>query len=182
MFISAIESALKSVISAEPEITRYDTIAGDGDAGLTLKAGAEGILEEISQNKISDSDVVAAMVEMSSVVEREMGGTSGGLYAILLSGLSKGLIQAGKEQKKEEATVEVWSRGLEVRSLALRRQSHNRRVNQENLSVARTQHALSIHTSPTSFSNPDRPSILFHPHFLFESFRPQDSRISVLGS
>ncbi|GAA5832570.1 hypothetical protein JCM5353_002194 [Sporobolomyces roseus] len=114
LFISAIESALKSVISAEPEITRYDTIAGDGDAGLTLKAGAEGILEEISQNKISDSDVVAAMVEMSSVVEREMGGTSGGLYAILLSGLSKGLIQASKEQKKEEATVEVWSRGLEL--------------------------------------------------------------------
>jgi len=90
---------------------------------LTLKAGAEGILEEISQNKISDSDVVAAMVEMSSVVEREMGGTSGGLYAILLSGLSKGLIQAGKEQKKEEATVEVWSRGLEVRSIALYYQS-----------------------------------------------------------
>jgi len=86
---------------------------------LTLKAGAEGILEEISQNKISDSDVVAAMVEMSSIVEREMGGTSGGLYAILLNGLSKGLIQASKEQKKEEATVEVWSRGLEVRFFTL---------------------------------------------------------------
>lgn len=115
LFLSCIESALKSVISAEPEITRYDTIAGDGDAGLTLKSGAEGILNEISQNKISDSDVVAAMVEISSVVEKEMGGTSGGLYAILLSGLSKGLIKASKELDKDEATVEVWSRGLEVR-------------------------------------------------------------------
>jgi dihydroxyacetone kinase len=28
---------------AEPEITRLDTIAGDGDCGLTLKAGAEGL-------------------------------------------------------------------------------------------------------------------------------------------
>lgn len=114
MFISALEAALKSVISAEPEITKYDTIAGDGDAGLTLKAGASGILEEISQNKISDRDVVRAMVECSAVVEKEMGGTSGGLYAIGLSGLSKGLIQAAKELEKEEATVEVWSRGLEV--------------------------------------------------------------------
>ncbi|GAA5950894.1 hypothetical protein JCM3765_004622 [Sporobolomyces pararoseus] len=114
LFISALEAALKSVISAEPEITKYDTIAGDGDAGLTLKAGASGILEEISQNKISDQDVVRAMVECSAVVEKEMGGTSGGLYAIGLSGLSKGLIQAAKELGKEEATVEVWSRGLEL--------------------------------------------------------------------
>ncbi|GAA5896439.1 dihydroxyacetone kinase [Sporobolomyces salmoneus] len=114
LFMRALESALKSVIASEPEITRYDTIAGDGDAGLTLKAGATGILDEISRNKISDQDVVAAMVECSAVVEKEMGGTSGGLYAIGLSGLSKGLIQAAKEQGKEEATVEVWSRGLEL--------------------------------------------------------------------
>lgn len=105
---------MKSVIAAEPEITKYNTIAGDGDAGLTLKAGAEGIMDEMSQNKISDKDVVQAMVQCSAVVEKEMGGTSGGLYAILLSALSKGLIQAAKELDKEEATVEVWSRGLEV--------------------------------------------------------------------
>ncbi|GAA5831207.1 hypothetical protein JCM3766R1_002968 [Sporobolomyces carnicolor] len=114
LFISALESALKSVIAAEPEITRYDTIAGDGDAGLTLKAGANGILDEISRNAISDDDVVRAMVECSAVVEKEMGGTSGGLYAIGLSGLSKGLIQAAKELESDRATVEVWSRGLEL--------------------------------------------------------------------
>ncbi|GAA5940291.1 uncharacterized protein JCM15063_002590 [Sporobolomyces koalae] len=114
VFIAAIENALKSVIEAEPEITRYDTIAGDGDAGLTLKAGAEAILDKISQNAISDRDVVQAMVECSEVVEQEMGGTSGGLYAILLSGLSKGLIEAAKELQQEEATVEVWARALEL--------------------------------------------------------------------
>ncbi|GAA5827012.1 hypothetical protein JCM11251_002205 [Rhodosporidiobolus azoricus] len=114
LFLNALSSALKSVISAEPEITRYDTIAGDGDAGLTLKAGAEGILDAISQNKVSDQDVVAAMVACSAVVEKEMGGTSGGLYAIGLSGLSKGLLQAAKEKGAEEATPEVWARGLDL--------------------------------------------------------------------
>ncbi|GAA6004485.1 hypothetical protein JCM10207_000748 [Rhodosporidiobolus poonsookiae] len=114
LFMSALESALKSVIAAEPEITRYDTIAGDGDAGLTLKAGAQGILDAIAQNKVSDQDVVAAMVACSTVVEKEMGGTSGGLYAIGLSGLSKGLLQAAKEKGTEEATAEVWARGLEL--------------------------------------------------------------------
>ncbi|GAA6039026.1 hypothetical protein JCM8097_000159 [Rhodosporidiobolus ruineniae] len=114
LFLSALESALKNVISAEPEITRYDTIAGDGDAGLTLKSGAEGILAAIAENKVSDQDVVAAMVACSAVVEKEMGGTSGGLYAIGLSGLSKGLIEAAKEKGSEEATPEVWARGLEL--------------------------------------------------------------------
>lgn len=114
LFLPALESALKSVIAAEPEITRYDTIAGDGDAGLTLKAGAQGILDAISENRIPDDDVVAAMVACSEVVEREMGGTSGGLYAIALSGLSKGLVEAAKDKESEVATAEVWARGLEL--------------------------------------------------------------------
>ena len=54
------------------------------------------------------------MVAISAVVEKEMGGTSGGLYAILLSGLSKGLLEAARDQGAKEATREVWARGLEV--------------------------------------------------------------------
>lgn len=43
-FIDAISRACKAVIAAEPDITRMDSLAGDGDCGLTLKAGAEGKL------------------------------------------------------------------------------------------------------------------------------------------
>lgn len=38
----ALTSALESVIVAEPDITRYDTVVGDGDCGIGLKRGAEG--------------------------------------------------------------------------------------------------------------------------------------------
>jgi triose/dihydroxyacetone kinase / FAD-AMP lyase (cyclizing) len=41
-FLEIIERACVSLIQAEPEITRLDSIAGDGDCGLTLKGGAEG--------------------------------------------------------------------------------------------------------------------------------------------
>jgi dihydroxyacetone kinase len=41
-FTAAIERACKNLIAAEPEITLMDSIAGDGDCGLTLKAGASG--------------------------------------------------------------------------------------------------------------------------------------------
>ena len=36
-FTSSIERACKALIAAEPDITQMDSIAGDGDCGLTLK-------------------------------------------------------------------------------------------------------------------------------------------------
>lgn len=37
-----LKNGLTSIIAAEPEITKYDDIVGDGDCGTTLKRGAEG--------------------------------------------------------------------------------------------------------------------------------------------
>ena len=39
---AALVGALERVIAAEPDITRYDTVVGDGDCGIGLKRGAEG--------------------------------------------------------------------------------------------------------------------------------------------
>lgn len=39
---TAFSRALASVIAAEPEITKFDTVVGDGDCGIGLKRGAEG--------------------------------------------------------------------------------------------------------------------------------------------
>ena len=38
---SALKTALKRLISVEPDVTKYDTIVGDGDCGIGLKRGAE---------------------------------------------------------------------------------------------------------------------------------------------
>ena len=40
-FDAAVARACRALADAEPEITRMDNIAGDGDCGLTLKSGAE---------------------------------------------------------------------------------------------------------------------------------------------
>lgn len=37
-----LTSALERVIAAEPDVTKYDTVVGDGDCGIGLKRGAEG--------------------------------------------------------------------------------------------------------------------------------------------
>jgi len=41
---AALTKGLERLISAEPEITKYDTVVGDGDCGIGLKRGAEGTL------------------------------------------------------------------------------------------------------------------------------------------
>lgn len=38
----ALHGGLQAVIDAEPDITRYDTVVGDGDCGIGLRRGAEG--------------------------------------------------------------------------------------------------------------------------------------------
>jgi dihydroxyacetone kinase len=38
---SALSTALERLISVEPDVTKYDTIVGDGDCGIGLKRGAE---------------------------------------------------------------------------------------------------------------------------------------------
>lgn len=40
--VNRLQAGLKSVIAAEPEITKYDDVVGDGDCGTTLRRGAEG--------------------------------------------------------------------------------------------------------------------------------------------
>lgn len=42
-FSHAVERACNALDRAEPEITRMDTISGDGDCGLTLRTGARGM-------------------------------------------------------------------------------------------------------------------------------------------
>lgn len=38
----SLVAGLEAVVAAEPDVTRYDTVVGDGDCGIGLKRGAEG--------------------------------------------------------------------------------------------------------------------------------------------
>ncbi|ODO07331.1 dihydroxyacetone kinase [Cryptococcus wingfieldii CBS 7118] len=85
--LSAITRACKALIAAEPELTEQDQIAGDGDAGLTLEAGAKGVLKAIEQGRLSGKNVIDDVRVIAEVVEEDMGGTSGALYSIFFAGL-----------------------------------------------------------------------------------------------
>ncbi|KAF8316309.1 dihydroxyacetone kinase [Clavulina sp. PMI_390] len=110
-FLAAMKRAAEALVAAEPEITRQDTIAGDGDAGLTLKSGAQGLLKAIDSGAIKGQNVIADVLAIAEVVEDTMGGTSGALYSIFFSGLAGGL-RAQAEGGADTATLDVWAKAL----------------------------------------------------------------------
>ncbi|KIY64086.1 dihydroxyacetone kinase [Cylindrobasidium torrendii FP15055 ss-10] len=90
-FIENITRACDAVVAAEPEITRMDTIAGDGDCGLTLKGGADSVKAAVKAGEITGEDIIADMVVVAKIAAKDMGGTSGALYSIFFSGLAQAL-------------------------------------------------------------------------------------------
>ncbi|CAG8455237.1 18655_t:CDS:10 [Rhizophagus irregularis] len=70
LFESTIKAACNALIQAEPEITKYDTIVGDGDCGLTLKYGATDILKALEEKQIMTNDLSGGLMKISNILER----------------------------------------------------------------------------------------------------------------
>ncbi|SLM39256.1 dihydroxyacetone kinase [Lasallia pustulata] len=111
-FKQALQSGLSRVIAAEPDITKYDTITGDGDCGTGLKRGAEALLALLSHTEITD-DVVITLSQIVRVVESSMDGTSGALYAIFLNALAHNL-RSQEPWGPTQITPSIWANALRL--------------------------------------------------------------------
>ncbi|KAH3900023.1 probable Dihydroxyacetone kinase 1 [Saccharomycodes ludwigii] len=109
LFSKMIQGGAESIIKAEPHITELDTHVGDGDCGYTLAAGAKGINENLTS--IPHKSLSITLAYISDLVEKYMGGTSGGLYSLLITGISKGVITYCGEN--EQVTPETLAKSLE---------------------------------------------------------------------
>lgn len=86
-----IDGACSSLIAAESEITKYDTIAGDGDAGTTLKTASQAIQSAVADGRISTTNLIDMFGDIASILEDKMGGTGGALYTIFFAALASSL-------------------------------------------------------------------------------------------
>ncbi|KAI3402927.2 DAK2 [Candida oxycetoniae] len=96
-FEAHLIAALNNLLEAEPKITHFDTLVGDGDCGETLAAGANAILKALKDDKSFQehlSDPIATLYRITELVEDSMGGTSGGIYSIFLTSLVQNLKNA----------------------------------------------------------------------------------------
>ena len=112
----ALTHGLKRMIDAEPEVTRYDTVIGDGDCGTGLKRGAESILKVLDSD-ISE-DIVLTGNRFIAAVEATMDGTSGAIYAIFLNALVQGL-RAQDSGSATNVDAKIWGQALKFALSAL---------------------------------------------------------------
>ncbi|KAJ6139815.1 hypothetical protein N7471_006301 [Penicillium samsonianum] len=115
----SLNAGLQRVINAEAEVTRYDTIVGDGDCGIGLKRGAEAIQSLLANaSPALTNDVVSTVARIVTVVENVMDGTSGAIYAIFLNALAHGLL-AQNTSSPTTITTETWAKALKSSLAAL---------------------------------------------------------------
>lgn len=106
--MASLKRACDGLIAAEVEIDQVDSLVGDGDCGSTLARTAQAILREIvNQGHYSrdSGDIIQLLETLAIVVENNMDGTSGALYAIFLNALAASL-QAVSTKLPKERPVE----------------------------------------------------------------------------
>lgn len=97
----AVCTALKQ---HEAELTQLDSAVGDGDIGISLARGADALLAALDSLDLDRPAL--ALQQISAVLRRSLGGTSGPLYAMLA--WSAGVSLAGGQVMQ----LASWSRAL----------------------------------------------------------------------
>lgn len=98
-------------------MTRFDTVVGDGDCGIGLKRGADAILQLLERTGLSN-DAVTSLAKITQVVETNMDGTSGALYAIFLNLLTHNL-RHQDTSFTTAVTSQTWAKALRLSMEAL---------------------------------------------------------------
>lgn len=84
---SMLRKACEALIKAEPDLTKWDTVMGDGDCGETLKTGATALLTALDSGLAKSGSVIRVLLELEDIVESKMGGTLGGILGIFFVSL-----------------------------------------------------------------------------------------------
>ncbi|KAF3907923.1 hypothetical protein ABW21_db0204075 [Orbilia brochopaga] len=92
---TALTGAILSRIrTEEPQITKLDSILGDGDCGTTLLKAATAVHDSFQNTDTQNIAIAPAVWQMAEAVSEGMGGTSGALYSIFLHALAADLRSA----------------------------------------------------------------------------------------
>ncbi|CAI5451965.1 unnamed protein product [Caenorhabditis angaria] len=81
-----IENLSKAMFESESILNKLDAFAGDGDCGSTFSMAAKSI--QTSMPKLTFSHPQTLLRQLAIIFEQTVGGTSGALYALMLSSTS----------------------------------------------------------------------------------------------
>lgn len=103
-----IRKACGNLVKAEPDLTKWDTVMGDGDCGETLKTGATAMTNALDSGLAKKGSVVQVLHELENIVESRMGGTLGGILGIFFVSLTASI----QQNAKSTSGIKLWSQAL----------------------------------------------------------------------
>ena len=115
-----LRTACDAIIEAEPDLTKWDTVMGDGDCGETLKTGATALLASVDQGLTKSGSVVEVLRELEDIVESKMGGTLGGILGIFFVAL-RNAVESNIAIAQSGSIVALWGVALSTALQNLRR-------------------------------------------------------------
>ncbi|KIJ67438.1 hypothetical protein HYDPIDRAFT_173958 [Hydnomerulius pinastri MD-312] len=88
--VRGVRGACESVFRAEAEMTRFDTVVGDGDCGETFVGGGRAIIAALEARTLDPGSMPPAVFvsKAGEILEGSMGGTIGALFAIFFTAWS----------------------------------------------------------------------------------------------
>jgi dihydroxyacetone kinase len=98
---AGLEAVVAALLENETHLTTLDQAVGDGDLGISLARAASAIRDRLA--KLPLNDPAATLGEISGLIRRVVGGTSGPLYAVLVLRAARSLALAPR------IDAEAWS-------------------------------------------------------------------------
>lgn len=115
-----LRNACNALVEAEPDLTKWDTVMGDGDCGETLKTGATSLLAALDSGLAKSGSIVKVLHELEDIVESKMGGTLGGILGIFFVAL-RASVESNIELASSKGPVALWGVALSNALGSLRR-------------------------------------------------------------
>lgn len=117
-----LRGACEALVVAEPDLTRWDTVMGDGDCGETLKTGANALLAALDDGLAKGGSTIAVLQEVEEILEGKMGGTLGGVLGIFFVTMRTALEDDAAALAQVEGGVpKLWARAISTSLENLRR-------------------------------------------------------------
>lgn len=114
----ALRTSSETAISAEPQLTKWDMVMGDGDCGEAVKTMCESVLARLATGVASKGSVLPLVTSLMGAVD-DMGGTLGAIFGILLSAFYSALRTKSSEQASSASLLYARSLASAVESLKM---------------------------------------------------------------
>ncbi|XP_011880660.1 PREDICTED: putative 3,4-dihydroxy-2-butanone kinase isoform X2 [Vollenhovia emeryi] len=108
-FLTVLTFACEALIACARQLDIMDEECGDGDYGTVLARSAGAIKLAIKEGRLLATRPATTLVQISHIIERETGGSEGGIYSLFFDAAAKSFLRFRND---EQMTASMWLAAL----------------------------------------------------------------------